>query len=78
MLNHKVYSHDMIMDKALEFIDKNADKPFFVYLTPTIPHADIIVRIMSFLIMMVSLKKYLIQGKDIVRRKNLEQLLQPW
>ena len=43
MLNHKVYSHDMIMDKALEFIDKNADKPFFVYLTPTIPHADIIV-----------------------------------
>lgn len=43
MLNHKVYSHDMIMDKALEFVDKNTDKPFFLYLTPTIPHADIIV-----------------------------------
>ena len=33
----------MIMDKALEFVDKNTDKPFFLYLTPTIPHADIIV-----------------------------------
>ena len=68
----------MIMDKALEFIDKNADKPFFVYLTPTIPHADIIVPNNELLIMMVSLKKFLIQGKDIVRRKSLEQLLQPW
>ena len=28
MLNHKVYSHDMIMDKALEFVDKNTNKPF--------------------------------------------------
>ena len=43
MLNKKVYSHDMIMDKALAFLDKNANKPFFLYLTPTIPHADIIV-----------------------------------
>lgn len=43
MLNKEVYSHDMIMNKALDFIDKNADKPFFLYLTPTIPHADLIV-----------------------------------
>lgn len=42
-LDHKVYSHDLIMEKALGFIDKNADKPFFLYLTPTIPHADIVV-----------------------------------
>lgn len=43
MLNKKVYSHDMIIDKALDFLDKNANNPFFLYLTPTIPHADIIV-----------------------------------
>lgn len=39
----KVYSHDLIMEKALDFIDENSDKPFFLYLTPTIPHADLIV-----------------------------------
>lgn len=43
MLNKKVYSHDMIMDKALAFLNDNANKPFFLYLTPTIPHADLIV-----------------------------------
>ena len=41
-LDKKVYSHDLIMEKALKFISDNADKPFFLYLTPTIPHADII------------------------------------
>ncbi|WP_321996603.1 arylsulfatase [Draconibacterium orientale] len=40
-LKKEVYSHSLIMDKALEFIDRSADKPFFLYLTPTIPHADI-------------------------------------
>lgn len=43
MLDKKVYSHDLIMDKALEFIENNADEPFFLYLTPTIPHADLVV-----------------------------------
>lgn len=43
LLNKKVYSHDLIMEKALDFIDKNADSSFFLYLTPTIPHADLIV-----------------------------------
>lgn len=43
LLDHQVYSHDMIMNKALDFIDKHADKPFFLLLTPTIPHADLIV-----------------------------------
>ena len=42
-LDKKGYSHDLIMDKALNFIDKNSDKPFFIYLTPTIPHAELIV-----------------------------------
>lgn len=42
-LDKKVYTHDLIMNKALEFIKTNSDKPFFLYLTPTIPHADLIV-----------------------------------
>ncbi len=40
-LDHKVYSHDMIMEKALDFVDRTAGTPFFLYLTPTIPHADL-------------------------------------
>ncbi|GHT70880.1 arylsulfatase [Bacteroidia bacterium] len=42
-LDKKVYSHDLIMNKALEYIEGNAEKTFFLYLTPTIPHADLIV-----------------------------------
>ncbi|MDH6304189.1 arylsulfatase A-like enzyme [Parabacteroides sp. PF5-5] len=42
-LNKQVYSHDLIMGKVLDFIRENAGKPFFLYLTPTIPHADLIV-----------------------------------
>ncbi len=40
-LHKTVYSHDMMMEKAIRFIDENSDKPFFLYLTPTIPHADL-------------------------------------
>lgn len=40
-LDHKVYSHDMIMGKALDFIRDNAGDKFFLFLTPTIPHADL-------------------------------------
>jgi arylsulfatase A-like enzyme len=43
MLDKKVYSHDLIMEKALQFIKDNANHPFFLYLVPTIPHADLIV-----------------------------------
>lgn len=42
-LGEKVYTHDLIIEKALNFLDKNAGEPFFLYLTPTIPHADIVV-----------------------------------
>lgn len=42
MLHQKEYSHDLIMDKALEYIEANGDHPFFLYLTPTIPHADLV------------------------------------
>lgn len=38
----QVYSHDLIMEKAMAFIDRTAGEPFFLYLTPTIPHADLI------------------------------------
>ncbi|QDU38295.1 Arylsulfatase [Maioricimonas rarisocia] len=34
------YSHDLIFADALEFIDQNADGPFFLYLPVTIPHAN--------------------------------------
>ncbi len=32
------YSHDLFTDFALEFIEKNADGPFFLYLPYTTPH----------------------------------------
>ena len=34
------YSHDLFAEEALEFVDKNKDKPFFLYLALTIPHAN--------------------------------------
>ena len=34
------YSHDLIADEALEFVDANRDKPFFLYLALTLPHAN--------------------------------------
>lgn len=34
------YSHDLIADEALQFVNKNADNPFFLYLALTIPHAN--------------------------------------
>ncbi|MFI3288269.1 MAG: arylsulfatase [Rikenellaceae bacterium] len=41
-LNKEVYTHDLILTKALDFIDKNSEENFFLYFTPTIPHADLI------------------------------------
>ncbi len=37
------YSHDMMEGKALEFIGANADNPFFLYLSFTIPHAELLI-----------------------------------
>ncbi len=34
------YSHDLLMDDALQWIESNADEPFFLYLALTIPHAN--------------------------------------
>ncbi|MCA9270046.1 MAG: arylsulfatase [Planctomycetales bacterium] len=34
------YSDDLIVAEALAFIDRNKDKPFFLYLASTLPHAN--------------------------------------
>jgi len=34
------YSHDLIMEQALQFIAASKEKPFFLYLALTIPHAN--------------------------------------
>ena len=38
-LDGKTYSHHLIADQALEFIQDNKDTPFFCYLPFTMPHA---------------------------------------
>jgi arylsulfatase A-like enzyme len=42
-LNKKVYSHDAMEEKALNFIEKNAGSPFMLYFVPTLPHAELLV-----------------------------------
>ncbi len=37
------YSHDLIEQKAMNYIKEQADSPFFLYLTFTIPHAELII-----------------------------------
>jgi arylsulfatase A-like enzyme len=34
------YSHDLLTEEALAFVDSNRDRPFFLYLAWTIPHAN--------------------------------------
>ena len=34
------YSHDLVVDAALRWVDANRAKPFFLYLAVTIPHAN--------------------------------------
>ncbi len=38
-LDGKTYSHDLIMDQALKFVESNQDKKFFCFMPVTIPHA---------------------------------------
>ncbi|MGI8979055.1 MAG: arylsulfatase [Pirellulaceae bacterium] len=40
---HGQYAHDVIMQRAEDFIRRNQAKPFFLYLTPTIPHVELAV-----------------------------------
>jgi len=37
------YSHDLITTEALDFVRKNKDGPFFLYIPFTIPHAEVVV-----------------------------------
>jgi arylsulfatase A-like enzyme len=37
----KQYAHDLISEKALDFIRKDKDQPFFLYLPYTLPHAPL-------------------------------------
>jgi arylsulfatase A-like enzyme len=39
-MGRRVYSHDLIAEKALEFIDNHKEVPFFLYLAFTLPHAN--------------------------------------
>jgi arylsulfatase A len=41
MLNGKAYSHDLMANDSLDFVRRNKDKPFFLYLAFTIPHQKI-------------------------------------
>lgn len=41
MLNGKVYSHFEIMNRGLNFIRENKEKPIFAYFAITPPHADL-------------------------------------
>jgi arylsulfatase A-like enzyme len=34
------YSHDVIFDRAMQWLEQNREKPFFLYLAVTIPHAN--------------------------------------
>lgn len=42
-LDSKFYSHDLIMEKARDFIIKNTNHRFFLYLAPTLPHSKLTV-----------------------------------
>ena len=39
----RTYSHALIQERALAFLDRNRDRPFFLYLPYTIPHAELLV-----------------------------------
>ncbi|MDX1284260.1 MAG: arylsulfatase [Draconibacterium sp.] len=37
-----IYSHDLIMERAKEFVEKNQNQPFFLYLPLAIPHHEFV------------------------------------
>lgn len=42
-LGRKTYAHDVIVGKALEFIRRSKDRPFFCYMPVTLPHWELLV-----------------------------------
>jgi arylsulfatase A len=43
LISDSVYSADLIHQQAMNFLNSKHDKPFFLYLPYTLPHADVIV-----------------------------------
>jgi len=43
MLEEGTFSHDLLTEEALKFVQQNKDNPFFLCLTYTIPHAELAV-----------------------------------
>lgn len=43
LIRKDVYSHDLIQNKALDFIRENKDGSFFAFLSYTLPHAELLV-----------------------------------
>ena len=41
--SHQEYVHDLFTEEALTFIRDNQQRPFFLYLPYTIPHAEVLV-----------------------------------
>lgn len=41
--NRVTYSHDLIANEALKFVEENKNDPFLLHLTFTIPHAELLV-----------------------------------
>ena len=41
MLDGKTFSHDLMTDEAVGFVRQNKDKPFFMFLAFTLPHAKL-------------------------------------
>ncbi|GAB3179029.1 arylsulfatase [Telluribacter humicola] len=39
---HQGFANDFIAEKAVDFIEENKSKPFFLYLSLTIPHAELV------------------------------------
>jgi arylsulfatase A-like enzyme len=39
-IKKEVYSHSLLTNEALDFVKRSADRPFFLYLAYTIPHAN--------------------------------------
>ncbi len=40
--NHGVYSHNLIMEKAFDFVREHKSEPFFLYLPFTLPHHEFV------------------------------------
>ncbi len=43
VLNKSTYAQDLFLEKASNFITANKDKPFFLFFSVTIPHAELVV-----------------------------------